>query len=120
LIKKVKNKNLSLVKTGYNKYLLAFFIFSFLSIFKGNNLNAGFETLLSPIFSYIAFFLISLEIIDLNLIKKYYIYLFIGGLIFINYGLYYDLYRQINYFYRNNQLASTSGFLILIFYVNGF
>lgn len=117
IIKKIKDKDFGLIKTSFNKYLFLFFMFSFFSIFKGDNFYEGFDILLSPIFSYIVLFLISLEIIDISSIKKYFRYIFIGGFIFIAFGLYSDFYKNINYFYRNNQFATTSGFLIIIFVV---
>lgn len=115
LFNKIINKDFSLPKTFLNKYILIFFIFSVLSFINSNNIHASLDTLLSPIFRYIAFFIIAYEVIDNEKSDKYINFLISGGFLILIIGYYIDYCTSDSFFYRNNEFGATAAFLIIFF-----
>ncbi|MGP3778900.1 O-antigen ligase family protein [Halanaerobium saccharolyticum] len=115
LFNKIINKDFSLPKTFLNKYILLFFIFSLLSFINTNNIKASLDTLLSPIFRYIAFFIIAYELIDIKRIGKYIKLLIYGALILLSVGLFIDYFTNDSFFYRANGYGATASLLIIFF-----
>lgn len=115
LFNKIINKDFSIPKTFLNKYILIFFVFSLLSFINTNNISASLDTLLSPIFRYIAFFIIAYELIDIEKINKYLNILIGGGLFLLIGGLYIDYFSGDSFFYRANGFGATSALLIIFF-----
>jgi O-antigen ligase len=115
LFNKIINKDFSLPKTFLNKYILLFFVFSLLSFINTNNIQASLDTLLSPIFRYIAFFIMAYEIINNKKIARYIKILISGGFLVLIIGHYIDYFTKGSFFYRNNEFGATAAMLIIFF-----
>lgn len=114
LSRKLYNKDFSLVSTEYNKYIYLFFLFSLLSLFKAEDLFQAGRSIVTPVFSYIVFYFMALEIIDEKKIKKYIKYLYIGFILSLFYGLYLDIYTSDRFFLSGNSRGTFAGFIIFI------
>lgn len=114
MVRKVYRKDFSLVSTEYNKYIYLFFIFSLLSLFKAEDLIQAGHAIVTPIFTYIVFYFMALEIVKEKKIGKYVKYLYLGNIIFLIYGLYIDIYTSDRFFLSGNSRGTFAGFIIFI------
>lgn len=111
---KIYRKDLTLPESRLNHYILLLFLFSLLSLFKAEDHYQALDALLSPIFRYIAFYFIALELIRLKEVEKYIYILFASSLTMVFYGLYLDYFTRDNFFHRANSRGTFAGLFVFL------
>lgn len=114
LARKIYRRDFRLVRTEYHNYILIFFLLSLLSLFKAEDLNQAVHAIVTPIFSYIVFYFMVLEIIDIKKISRYVGYLYGGNLLFLGYGLYLDHFTSDRFFLGGNSRGTFAGFFVIL------
>jgi len=71
--------------------------------------------LISPIFRYIVFYFIAMELIKKDNVKKYLNTLLAGNLLVISYGIYVDYFTGNDFFYRANGMGTLASFIVILF-----
>ncbi|MCK8824299.1 O-antigen ligase family protein [Fuchsiella alkaliacetigena] len=112
LITKLYYKEFKITSSEFNKYVVIFFIFSLLSLFRADNLARGLDALISPIFRYVAFYFMALELIKLEKVKKYINIIFASKLLMMIYGYYMDYFTDNDFFRGSNARAAFAGFMV--------
>ena len=114
LARKIIRRDFTLVSTEFNRYIFLFFLFSLLSLFKAEDLIQASHAIVTPVFTYIVFYFMALEIIERKKIDKYIKYLYIGHILFLLYGLYIDVFTSDRFFLSGNSRGTFAGFIIII------
>ena len=114
LARKIYHRDFQLVRTEYHSYILLFFLFSLLSLLKVEDFNQAIHAIITPIFSYIVFYFMVLEIIDIRKIPRYIGYLYGGNLLFLGYGLYLDHFTSQRFFLSGNSRGTFAGFIVIL------
>ena len=86
VLKKLLDWDLFLTKTPFDKEIIIYLLFSFMSLFKVNNVLTGFEEIIVSPFKYMAFFYIAYDLINKEKIVKYLNILFYGSFSFLIIG----------------------------------
>lgn len=114
LTRKIYRRDLRFVRTEYHNYILVFFLFSLFSLLRVEDLNQAIHAIVTPIFSYIVFYFMVLEIIDIRKIPRYVGFLYGGNLLFLGYGLYLDHFTSERFFLSGNSRGTFAGFIVIL------
>ena len=111
---KVKYRDFAVYDSEFNKYVILFVSFSLLSFFKAENIELAVDMFISPIFRYLVFYFIALELLDVNKYKKYIYIIFSSHLIIIIYGLYTDYFTNDDFFNRANSRGTFASLAVIL------
>lgn len=113
IVWKLYYKDFNILKTSFNKPVLIFFAFSLLSLYKAEDLYMAGRSIITPIFTYLVFYFMAIELVEPKKIPKYINILFLGMFTFVSYGLYVDNFTSDRFFLRNNNRGSFAAIVIL-------
>ena len=114
VLKFIIYREFNFLKNEYNFYISLFVIFSLLSFLKAENYNLALSRFVSPIFRYLFFFFITLDIINKNKINLFVNTIIYGNLIYAFLGIIIKFMGGPNYI-TGNGTATVAAFNIFLF-----
>jgi len=114
IIRIIIYRELKLEKSEYNFYIAVFIILSILSFSKAGNVNLAIERFVSPIFRYVFFFFIAMEIIKKEKFEFYLKILLFGNLTYAILGIIIKLFDGTNHI-TGNGAGTLAAFNIILF-----